>query len=1290
MKSELNSLLPKTTKTWHEKVKQVYAYLTTAPDEESDDESDGTVDSEDDVESEPAAVSIRTLFRYSTEKDKWSLASAVFVSSVLGGGTFAWSYLFVWVVNLFTNYSTIVSDAASSASTIELAKVNFVHQINVTICIFGVLAVVFFVLGYLRVYLWTMVSERTVLVIRRKFYQTVLRQSISWHDENPSGELVTVLTNEIGTIQEGISDLCGQFVQGVATMVIGVLFALYIAFRYSIVLFVFLMFIMVSSTIAYNVAAKILIGMQKSRAKAGNVVHETISAIRTVKAYGGEERAGEAYGKHLNDMKQFGIRRGFLSGLEIGFSSLYFNLIYSFGLYYGLIQMQNGMNGVDILQALLLLVLGAEVLGDQLEIFSDVSAAFVAAGKVFHVIDNVHMEYIPTKRIAHDLKGNIFFNKVSFAYPSRKNTLAVNKVSLHVNNGEMVALVGHSGSGKSTIVSLLTQLYTPDQGTITIDGQNIRDLDYASLRNEIGIVSQEPVLFGATVYENICWGAKIGNNAKDFPTKSRVMEVCQQANIHDAIIALPEGYDTFVGEGGNLFSGGQKQRLAIARCLIRNPKILLLDEATSALDTNSEKIVQKTIEDCIYNSSAKRTCIVIAHRLSTIQRADRIIVMKDGKVIESGTHASLLTKKDGAYSLLVQAQTIGGENAAEASDEEGLVDASSSYGKPLQRDESPIVEDSHEESAATVVQKSSSVLFRVLTHTKPNLMAMCGALFTSVINGAFLPIFAGATATIASIFSKPEITDDDISTVHFWIRMFLIMGIADFIIPLLRRTLYAVVGEHVAGEMRKSTFTNLLKQPIEYFNQSENSTGAIAARMDSESDDIKRVVGGPQMGLLVQAVGGFGIAMICSFFDIWQLSLLAIAMVPMMSIGVFWELHALDQLIDDVKDAHEQSCQLATEFVQNIRTVKFLSREDTFSEIFNKESEKAFECAVNCSRVASYGVGIKEGSEFIAYGATFWYASTFVLNQEYSPEVVIRTLYLVLYSAQAIGWMYYALPAFVHGRAAATSMFDVIDAKNPFAPTPPGAKLSSFKNVKASGMSFAYPSRPNCPVLANLDLSIFKDKMVALVGESGSGKSTFLSLVLRFYDVTQGELSLNNVNVKDYMPDDLRSTMAIVAQEPTLFSGSIFENVAYGKLSDSAVSKAEVVHACKLANIHDTIEQLPLGYNTQVGDRGVQLSGGQKQRLAIARAMIRNPELLLLDEATSALDTESERIVQNALNSAMTDRTTIVVAHRLSTIQQADVIVVFRDGEIHEMGSHSELLKLHGVYQTMVKQQQFS
>ncbi|KAJ3404994.1 Multidrug resistance protein 1 [Chytridiales sp. JEL 0842] len=549
-----------------------------------------------------------------------------------------------------------------------------------------------------------------------------------------------------------------------------------------------------------------------------------------------------------------------------------------------------------------------------------------------------------------------------------------------------------------------------------------------------------------------------------------------------------------------------------------------------------------------------------------------------------------------------------------------------------------------------------------------------------------MPIFATASSVLLSIFTNQPANPNDQQTADYWTLFFIFISIADFIVPIIRWILYFYVEGHISRVLRAASFEAILCQEISFFDKPENGTGALARKLDDEVDRVAPCVGGKRMALLVQAVGAFGVGIIVALTRVWQVTLVALACVPALTAGVYWELMSLDKIADDSKEAHEESCLFATDTLKNIRTVYTLGLETTFVDIFDALTHKPYDANMLMARNASIGVGFKEAMQFVSYAVTFWYGGRFILDGSKTPEDVLMALFVVLFSSQSIGWMYYALPAFAKGRSAAASIFHVIDRK-PRIPRPTNGFQAPYVDTGVfDNVHFAYPLRKSAPVLKGIDVKLWKGKTVALVGASGSGKSTVVSLLLRLYDATFGSVSMASRDVKDWDLDQLRGHMSLVSQEPVLFSGSIRDNIAYGALDGEMVTLEQIQEAAKMANIHDFIISLPDGYDTILGDIP-QTSGGQKQRIAIARSLVRKPDVLLLDEATSALDSGSEKVVEEALKSASEGRMVVSIAHRLSTIQHADVILVVSKGEIMERGTHQELLAMGGVYTSMVMAQ---
>ncbi|KAJ3171279.1 ATP-binding cassette, sub-B (MDR TAP), member 4 [Geranomyces variabilis] len=1260
-------------------------------------------DGDDGDDKDEPKVSLPALFRFASTSDLIALGLAVLCSALNSSSSFAWVYILVGVSDVMAD---LVASPVGSA-TRAAAEADFQRNILIYVGLFLGLAVFYAATAWGRVYLWTKVSEKQGLLIRRAAYGAILKQDIAWHDKNPAGKTIAILTSHIDSVQDGISDNLGKLVEAISGFAIGVVFALVVAWRLALPLIACMTILMFSSGKFYDMVASRIRTIQDTTSGASGIANEVIGAIRTVKAFGAEKFETARYAEKLVIVRQAAIDGFKLSGLEIGFTSFYFNACYAFGIWYAYrlhVDTSLNLSGTSALNALLLLLIGAETLSDDLAFLEDVQGACIAGATIFQMIDtatihdqstisvpvsgvvNVAQKSVSrnSELLSKGIVGNISFRNICFRYPARPDVPVLQDFSLDIPCGQVVAVVGPSGSGKSTLVALLSRLYQPESGHLLIDGAPIEHYNVGYLRDSISVVTQEPVLFGTTLFQNIAWGAR-ASDGQPPPTLEAVQAACKLANIHEFIMTLPGQYETHV-------------------------------EATSALDSKSERQVQVALE----NSTKGRTTLVIAHRLSTIRNADLIVVMDKGVIVETGRHAELIARPDGVYARLAEAQQIAISTKTEVSstpvpdsvDTQLEEDPNADLTTGWRTDESQTSASAAASSNAILshviveepIKPSNWPFLRVFAFTRPNSFYMSTALFLSVINGAFMPIFAAASATFLGLFTrdKATLTDDDQQTINKWALIYFGMAFADFFIPIARRILYGVVGEHVAERLRLASFTALLNQDVSYFDDHKNGTGVLAARLDSEANAVKRIVGGPSMGLIVQAFGGLGIGIVVAFINVWQLTLVALIFTPFLGAGVYLELDSLDNLADATKDAHEQSCQLASETIQNIRTVATLGREDSFIELFHTESLKPYVQSSRIAALAALGVGVKEAINFVAYAGTFYYGSRFVLNGTHTPTEVIRALFVVLYSSTAIGWMYYAGPAYQKGKVSARSIFKLLDRKPRMSAGPTtgftGASGQAGRHlygVKAEDVHFRYANRPTVPVLQGLNVDVRPGQAVALCGSSGCGKSTLLSLLVRFYDALDGEVLVDGTNVRDWNTSALRASMSLVGQEPVIMSGTVAENIAYGLTEDDpAVLQERIEAAARQANIHATIVALPLRYLTPCGDHGVQFSGGQKQRIAIARALIRDPTLLLLDEATSALDSHSERSVQKALDGVMTSgekRTVITVAHKLSTIQHADLIIVVDQGRVVQQGTHQDLMaQTGGRYALMVTEQSLS
>jgi len=813
-----------------------------------------------------------------------------------------------------------------------------------------------------------------------------------------------------------------------------------------------------------------------------------------------------------------------------------------------------------------------------------------------------------------------------------------------------------------------------------LDGRDIRELNLRWLRQQIGMVSQEPVLFATSILENIMYG-------RDNASREEVEEATKSANAHSFIAQFPEGYDTQVGERGIQLSGGQKQRVAIARAMLKDPRILLLDEATSALDAESEKVVQ----DALNRLMMGRTTVVVAHRLSTIRNADKIAVVQNGKLVELGNHKDLIKKPSGAYAELVKLQQSAGKD--ERKEVVGIGDWTQRKSLETKRSSLESARKSLEASRHSLEEEELEMtepgaphvsLKRVLAMSKPEAPYFAFGLMGAVGVGLIFPIYSQILASVIDTFFKTNF-DELRSDIKLWASLFVALGGFAMLVYLLAQTGFGIVGGRLTERLRSKGFASILRQEIGWFDQPEHSSAVLNTRLASDAS-LVRAVSADRTAVMIQNISTIVAGVVIGLIFAWQLTLILLALFPLIALGGFLQLQFA--LKNDVNDEmYHKSAQLMSDATSNIRTVHAFVAEEKINTEYKcnlDEGKPKFKKGVTISVLA---YGYSNFMQVAPIGLLFYIGALLVDNGKFSSIDLFRSFFAIFMSAFAIGQSATLLPDLKKAQSAANSLFAILDRQSLIdSASEDGLKPDQVEGiVEMRKVDFYYPSRPNVQIFKGFNLTIPPGKTIALVGHSGNGKSTILGLIERFYDPQGGAIMLDGRDIRELNLRWLRQQIGMVSQEPVLFATSILENIMYGR--DNA-SREEVEEATKSANAHSFIAQFPEGYDTQVGERGIQLSGGQKQRVAIARAMLKDPRILLLDEATSALDAESEKVVQDALNRLMMGRTTVVVAHRLSTIRNADQIAVIHKGKVAEQGTHNELVnKANGAYASLIKLQ---
>uniref|UniRef100_A0A0C9RQC1 TSA: Wollemia nobilis Ref_Wollemi_Transcript_2441_2308 transcribed RNA sequence n=1 Tax=Wollemia nobilis TaxID=56998 RepID=A0A0C9RQC1_9CONI len=555
----------------------------------------------------------------------------------------------------------------------------------------------------------------------------------------------------------------------------------------------------------------------------------------------------------------------------------------------------------------------------------------------------------------------------------------------------------------------------------------------------------------------------------------------------------------------------------------------------------------------------------------------------------------------------------------------------------------------------------------------------------AVVFGAVYPVYAFVLGSMISAFFIRDHQEMK-SKIRTYDLIFFSLCVVSFTVNLVQHYNFAAMGELVTKRIRESMLTKLLTFEVGWFDKEENSSGAICSKLANEANVVKSLVA-DRISLTIQTCTAVLLAIALGLWVAWRLAVVMIAIQPLTILCFYTRKVLLKNMSKKSGEAQNQASQIAAEAVANHRTITAFCSNDRILSLFRATQAKNRKDGIRQSWLAGFGIGSAQSLTFLTWGLDYWYGGKLVHEGLITSADVFKTFFILLSTGRIIAEAGSMTSDLAKGSAALKSVFEILYRVTKINPDdPPGTKPVRIQgNIEFNNVAFAYPSRPDVVVLKDFSLKVKAGSSIALVGPSGSGKSTIVALVERFYDPLKGKIMIDGTDVKKFNLRCLRERIALVGQEPVLFGGSIRDNILFGRPN---ATEAEIMEAARAANAHDFISNLKDGYETYCGERGVQLSGGQKQRIAIARAIIKNPAILLLDEATSALDGESEKVVQEALDRVMVGRTSVMVAHRLSTIWSAECIAVIEDGVIVEQGGHQDLMSRGGAFFNLVKLQQ--
>jgi ATP-binding cassette subfamily B protein len=1153
--------------------------------------------------------------------------------------------------------------------------------------------------------------------LRNDIYERLQRLDFARHDEVRTGQLVSRAISDVALVQGLLAFLpltSGNLVMLVVSVVV---MAALSPLLTVIALLVVPAVLLIGRRLRTTVFPASWDAQQKAGEVAG-VVEEAVSGVRVVKGFGQEDRelgrmAETSRGLFASRMRAVRIEAKFGSTLQVipmmgqvavlvvgGWLAM--NGRISLGTFLAfssyLVQM---MSPARMFSALL-------AMGQQ---------ARAGAERIFELIDsNPIVTERPDARPLPPLEGRIDFEDVAFGYLRSEPVLS--GFSLSVRPGETVALVGASGSGKSTVALLLPRFYDVQSGAVRVDGVDVRDVTFDSLRSQVGVVFEETFLFSNSVRDNIAYG-------RPGATEEEVMAAARAAEAHDFITALPNGYGTVLGESGYTLSGGQRQRIALARAILTDPRVLVLDDATSSLDARVEAEIHATLRRLMRG----RTTLLVAHRRSTLRLADRIAVVDEGRVVDTGTHDELMTRCRLYRSLLAGP----GERVDSAADGDGS--------EPVDDGFAP--EDALSESNGVTPEAWRPVEGAApRAHSAPAPTGD-GLWHGSIGHGAGhhmsdrVAMLAPTPELLASVEALPPATDDPdvdpaeqsapqlgfhlgrflrpyrrqlavgvvlvvLDTVAIvagpvlvrlgvdrgivtgseralWLASvaFLAIVMAQWAVVWAGQRYTSRIAERLLFALRVRMFAHLQRLGLDYYER--EAAGRIMTRMTTDVESLTRLLQHGVTHAVSSLLSFVAVAVVLMVMNV-PLSLATMAVLLPLVVATLWFRRRSAAAYAKARERIATVNANLQEGLSGVRVTQAYRREELNIKDFRRVARTHLEARLGAQRLVATYFPFVELLSQVAAVVVLGAGATLVRSGSLTTGELIAFLLYLNQLFPPIQQLSQVFDSYQEARASTEKIGELLETPaliTPAArPVHPGRLEGA---IRFEQVRFRYPGM-SVEALRGVDFEIQPGQTVALVGQTGAGKSTIVKLIARFYDPTEGSILVDGMPLVDLDMTAYRRQLGYVPQEPFLFSGTIRDNIAYGRPD---ATDAEVEEAARAVGAHDFVAALPGGYLHPVTERGRSLSAGQRQLIALARARLVEPAILLLDEATANLDMATESRVVRAMGVVVKGRTTVLIAHRLQTAMRADRILVVDDGRVVEDGTHEELLARGGAYTAM-------
>ncbi|MDE0792320.1 MAG: ABC transporter ATP-binding protein, partial [SAR324 cluster bacterium] len=1109
----------------------------------------------------------------------------------------------------------------------------------------------------------TMTAHETSAIVqkqlRRRLYDKIVNLGPGYSGRQRSGELVLTLVDGVEQLETYFGEYLPQLLISALTPLMIFAFVAFLDLPVAIILLVAALVSLVAPSAWHKFDTKRSIERQQAYAAFASDFLDGIQGLATLKSFGQsgsriellKERAFELFRSTMWVLATNSLSRGITDiSIAVGAAA---------GLGYGSYRVIDGE--MELTTLLIILMMGVEIFRPMRDLRTVLHQGMVglsAAQGVYKILDAepVVLDEHSENETAR-LEPTIHFESVSFSYPEHTQ-IVHDCLNFKISKGERVGIVGSSGCGKSSIVKLLLRFHDPVQGSISIGGKDLRNISFDQLRSEISVVNQDTFLFHGTIEENIRMG-------RPEASKIEITHAAKNANIHEFVKTLPEGYQTIIGEKGIKLSGGQRQRVAIARALLRDTPILILDEALSAVDAENEYVIQQALDRLMKD----RTTIVLAHRLSSVIKCDRILVIDHGKIVESGPHATLM-KKAGMYSALMNEQVREAESKELVS---GEVEPTLVNAEPEEQIEESLLNLPTEGIIKAEGLNWKQLIVELMRHIMPwkgrLVLTFCFGVLRVL---AFIGVGVFSALIVLALKNGTDFT--------FLLTGLMVVAPLSGILHWLESWVAHDMAFRLLADMRINVFRKLDQLAPAYLVR--RRTGDLMGIATQDVELVEYFFAHTVAPVFVSILIPVAVVTFLTTVNFWM----ALALLPFLfavCLSPFLMRAKVDQLGSKSREASGELSAHAIDTIQGLAEIVAFQQEGQRGKAFDSLTNRHIGIRLPFFRELTLQRTILEvltgwgGLAVVCTGALLTTYGSFDAGILPLLTILAMSAFLPVSEIAQIGRQ-------LADTLGATRRVYALENEPVIITDGDGEALSDFSaGFSFRNVSFSYTGR-SMSVLQNLNFDIPVGKTLALVGPSGAGKTSLAQLLMRFWDPEKGSILLNGIELRDFKLEDLRSRIALVAQDTYLFNNSLRENILVAKPD---ATELELSEAVKLSALSEVIESLPDGLETMVGERGSSLSGGQRQRVAIARAFLKDAPFLILDEATSHLDALSENTVHKALDLLKTNRTTIIIAHRLSTIRNADQIIVLNKGCIVETGSHQELLQKRGLYRQLVSKQ---